>query len=300
MRVELRHLRYFEAVAEEGSFTRAATRLRVAQPALSQQVRDLERELGVVLLDRAQRPVRTTRAGALLLTHCHELFAGLETVRRAMNRAGRGETGLLLVGYPTGGLHPLLVQVLADLRATAPDIEVELHPLAGPEQLRALRARRVDVAVVRLTEPVDGTGLLVRPLRDEHLLVMVASTSPLAAGSRVELSTLAGRRLVAFPRRTEPLLAARYDAACARAGMLPAEMIEVPDAQTQAMHVGADLGVALTGDGLAVRFPGVAYLPAEPATVLTRIAVAVRDEQPDPLVERFLGLLRNEPGRWSG
>jgi len=291
--MELRHLRYFVAVAEERNVTRAAARLHIAQPSLSQQLRELERELGVELVNRAARPLQLTNAGRRLLTDAYALLDRADGTLRALRRTARGETGELRVGFVYGGLYTLLLPLLQRLRDRRPDVGVALTRLAATDQVRAVRRQEVDVVLSRLTEPVDEADVTVWPLRDEFLVAVLPASHPLAGQDRIALADLAAEPFVLVPRRFEPLVFDRYLEACAAAGFTPHVDHEVHDAQTQALAVGVGLGVALTGDGLSLRFPGLRYVAVDPPFPLTTIAALCHTGNSEPLLIEFLELARD-------
>src|SRR5512132_1230001 len=163
--MELRHLRYFLAVAEELHFGRAAARVRIAQPPLSQQIRQLEQELGITLFNRTKRRVELTPAGRAFLEHARQILAETERAKRVAQRAGRGEIGRLAIGFVASADLDLLPRVLRVWRARFPDVDVELHALLTAAQAEALRHGRVDVGFVRL--PMDETGLVVDAITRE-------------------------------------------------------------------------------------------------------------------------------------
>ncbi len=285
--VQLRHLEYFVAVAEEGSFSRAAARLYLTQPALSQQIQALERELGGALLDRGTRPLRLTNAGTRLLTEAQRILADVNAAARSAQRAIRGETGDLRIGHVYGGLYDTVLAILRELRRRHPGVGVSLHQLPAGQQLRALHDDEVDVVLGRLLQPVDDPSLVVREFGDDRLTVVLPTDHPLAGGRCVPLDRLADEPFVMFPRRVEPVIFDRYVAACLHAGFHPRVDYEVGDAQTQAQLVAAGFGVALSTDGLALRFPGLVYLPALPHTTITRVAVIRRADATHPLLPLF-------------
>src|SRR5215470_3343253 len=157
--MELRHLRYFVAVAEELHFGRAAIRLHMAQPPLSQQIRQLEQEIGVTLLNRTKRRVELTPAGRAFLEEARRTLAQAERSVRTAQRASRGETGFLAIGFvPTADLD-VLPRVLRAWRRRCPDVEVELSALSPAQQVEALREGRIQVGILR--PPIDDAGLTV-------------------------------------------------------------------------------------------------------------------------------------------
>src|SRR5258707_14130145 len=151
--MELRHLRYFQAVADELSFTRAATRLRVAQSAVSAQIQDLENELGVVLLERSRRRVRLTAAGQAFNEAAERILRSVEEASRQARRIGQGEYGTLAVGFIGSQSHEWMPRVLKRFRGKYPDVEVTLSEMHPSQQLEALLARTLDVGLVG---PIDG------------------------------------------------------------------------------------------------------------------------------------------------
>jgi len=289
--MHLGRLEAFVVIAEERNITRAAARLHVAQPSLTLQLRTLERELHVTLVDRQARPLRLTPAGERLLRHAHRLLDEAARARVAMRRAASGEIGEVRVGYTYGGLYDELLLLGRTLRRTHPDVALSLWPLPAAEQLRALRDGRVDVLVSRLVEPVTQDEMDVVPLRTEHLVALLPTSHALARRRTVALAALSDEAFLLAPRRYEPLVFDSYLAACRAAGFEPRLDQEMPDAQTQALAVATGQGVALTGDGLAQRFPGVRYLPCSPRTPVTTIAAVTPAGSADPLVRLVVELV---------
>ncbi|MEE2040636.1 LysR substrate-binding domain-containing protein [Nocardiopsis sp. CT-R113] len=217
--MELRHLRYFTVLAEELHFGRAAARLHMAQPPLSQRIRDLERELGVRLFDRGRNQVRLTEAGALLLEHARPVLESTESALEAMRRIRPGESGILRAGIPPDTMPVTLRTLVAELSANAPDVLVDLHELTTDEQLRALREGDLDVGVVR--HPSDTTGLESGPVAHRPLGVLLPAEHPLSAGGPVRLRDLNGMPLVVFPRAMAPMLYDQVMSACSSEGFRP-------------------------------------------------------------------------------
>ncbi len=269
--MELRQLQYFLALTEERNFCRAARRLQIAQPSLSQQIRRFEDELQTELFDRTSRPIRLTSAGELLLDDARRIVHEMEATAREVRRAGRGEVGRLRIGYSYGGLYDIVLALLRRIVAAWPETNMVIHQLSERDQVPALRTGRVDVVLGRLTEgPVPD--ITVRSLRDERLIAILPVNHPLAGGPAVKLCDLADERFVMFPRQLEPVVFDNYIQACMIAGFTLQLEHEVSDAQTQALAIAAGLGVGLSGEQLALRFPELVYLPVEPAFTVARIA----------------------------
>ena len=285
--MELRQIQYFLVLAEELNFSTAARRLHIAQPSLSQQIRQLENELETELFDRTVRPIRLTNAGQLLLGDARNLVANVEATARGVRRAGRGEVGRLRIGYSYGGLYDLVLALLRRLRRAWPDANMVIHQLPEREQLPALRNRRVDVVLGRLTEPLT-CDVVVRELRDERLIAILPARHPLAGGDSVKLCELRDEGFVMFPRRLEPVVFDNYIQACANAGFTLRIEHEVSDAQTQALAIAAGLGVGLSGEHLALRFPELVYRPVEPCFTIAKIAALWIDSRLPNALEPFL------------
>jgi len=285
--MELRHLQYFLVLGEELNFSRAAARLHIAQPSLSQQMRQLERELETELIDRSVRPIRLTNAGHLLLGNAASVVAEAEATAREVKRAGRGEVGRLRIGYSYGGLYDLVLALRRRVRAAWPETNMVIHQLAEQEQVPALRTHRVDIVLGRITEPLTS-DVAMMPLREERLIAILPSDHRLAIGPSVRLADLHAESFVMFPRRLEPVVFDNYIQACLGAGFTLQLDHEVSDAQTQALAIAAGLGVGLTGDHLALRFPELVYLPVEPSFRIASIAAMWCDSLLPQMLRPFL------------
>ncbi|HVE41745.1 MAG TPA: LysR substrate-binding domain-containing protein [Planctomycetota bacterium] len=202
--MELRHCRYFVAVAEELHFGRAAKRLNISQPPLSQQIRALEKELGVELLRRTKRNVRLTSAGEVFLQATRKLLRGIEDSMEVTRRAARGEVGTLQVGYAPGAEIEVLPRVLREFSRLYPAVDVRLVPLPTREQLDALRQRRVDVGFVLLPAPMDDLEVL--RVRREPMVLVAPKGHPLARKPRISIRDLEGVPYIHLARSYEPML----------------------------------------------------------------------------------------------
>ncbi|GHJ28632.1 LysR family transcriptional regulator [Streptomyces hygroscopicus subsp. sporocinereus] len=218
--MELRHLRYFAVLAEELHFGRAAERLHMAQPPLSQRIRDLERELGVRLFDRTRPRIQLTEAGALLLEHARPVLAGVDTAREAMRRLRPGEAGVLRVGVPPDTRPPVLRTLIGGFARRVPDVLIDLYELTTDEQLVRLREGELDAGVVR--HPSDTVGLESGPVLRRPLGVVLPAGHPSAlGGTPVRLRDLDGASLVIFPRVMAPRLYDHLLLVCRDGGFLP-------------------------------------------------------------------------------
>ncbi len=243
--MELRHLRYFVAVAEELNFTRAAERLGISQPPLSSQIRQLENELGTPLFHRRARSVELTDAGKLFLEEARVILKQVETAATGVRRRARGETGRIVVGSAGATyFHPLIPAIIREYGKRYPDIT--LAPQASNTALLVarLRAGQCDIAFIR--PPIDdASGLAIDPLVDEDSVIVLPVGHRLSLLTLVPLAALAKEMFVLYPRALNP---GNYDAvidACRRAGFNPTLGQEAPQVVSVAPLVAAGLGVSV-------------------------------------------------------
>jgi DNA-binding transcriptional LysR family regulator len=239
--MELRHLRYFEAVARHSHVTRAAAELHIAQPALSKQISQLEQELGVALFDRVGRNVRLTEAGEALLPHARAVMAQVEAARAEMSERIGLRRGRATVGTPPTVGTQLLPSVLAEFNRRYPGIELRLHEAGVQTLLDLLETGLTDVAVVTL--PVEDEHLTVVPLFTEEMVVAVWKGHQLAAREDVEIKQLQQEPWVLSPENYE--LRETTLSACAAAGFAPRVVLDGGETDTLLRFVATGIGVAL-------------------------------------------------------
>ncbi|MBD0711950.1 MULTISPECIES: LysR family transcriptional regulator [unclassified Streptomyces] len=215
----IKHLECFVAVAEESHFGRAAARLGMAQPPLSQRVRRLERELDVRLFDRTSRQVTITKAGLLLLPEARELLARSETLWAAVRRIRDGDSALLRAGLPPDIADDTVAALLTGFQDRVSGVELELHELSTTDQLARFAAHDLDVGLIQ--HPCDVTGLELGPVLRRDLGVLLPRDAGIAAATEVPLSALTGFDLVLFPRAGAPVLYDDLLTLCARGGYQP-------------------------------------------------------------------------------
>ena len=289
--MELRHLRSFLAVAEELHFGRAAARLHISQPPLSQQIQRLEDELGVRLFRRTKRRVELTPAGKAFLTEARQTLAQAERAVRAAQRAERGEAGELLVGYVTSATYGPLPDVIRMFRKRFPQVEVGLQNLRSVLQHQALADRRIDVGFVR--PHVRDPHLAYEGLWRESVVVALPRTHPLARRTNVDVADLA----------TEVFVIARPEEAVAfhdevfalsrRAGFTPRIAYGVPDVQAAISLVAAGLGISPVPAVIqGFRRKGVVYRPLRPQTLRIEMGLAWRRDDDSVLVQQFRRVAR--------
>lgn len=285
--MELRHLRAFAAVAEELHFGRAAARLHMAQPPLSQQVKQLEQDLGVLLLQRTTRQVRLTNAGAVFLEHARRVLAEADRARESVLLAEQGERGQIRVGLTGVTTWRLLPRMTRSYRQRYPLVRLELHPAVfSGAQLSALVDGSIDVGFLRA--PVPST-LASRILFDEPLVAVLPEEHPLAGSPSVALADLAGENFVSYPARQGSSLRDTALQACASVGFAPRIAQEAPDTYTVVALVGAAVGVALLpASAERLQLEGVVFRPVTGADVAVPIALAWRRDDPSPVLAGFL------------
>jgi len=289
--MELRHLRYFVAVAEELHFGRAAARLFIAQPPLSQQIQQLERELGVTLFQRTSRRVQITPAGEVFLAGARQTLTTLDAAVHSTRRAARGETGWLGIGFAASATYDLLPAVLHDFRAQFPEVELSLMELNAAEQSLALRERSIHVGFARPhAEEVD---VVIEAVLREPFLVALPDAHPLAARPLLSLAMLAEEPFISFPEKPLPSYAQVVRAICEAAGFAPRVVQEVREMQTAISLVAAGLGIALLPASVQhLHRDGVVYRPLPDSAPRTELAVLSRKEDASPVLQNFLAIVR--------
>jgi DNA-binding transcriptional LysR family regulator len=277
--MELRHLRYFVAVAEELHFRRAAERLHVAQPAVSEQVRKLEAELGVRLFDRNHRSVSLTDAGNAMLDEARRVLVQAEAAQLAARQADGRAIGRLRVGYLPDALPVAVPRLLRRFSAVAPGIRVSLESGTARQLLESVREGRVDVAVTCLPGPV--AGLRVVTIAEEGTVAAVPVDHPLANEAQVSLSGLERTALVQLARSVNPAFYDGVLGACRAAGISPA-LVEIaePAVEQVMLAVAAGTGVALLPASAESRFAtaGVRFLPLAPPAPACEVVLTARPD----------------------
>jgi DNA-binding transcriptional LysR family regulator len=289
--VELRHLRYFVAVAEELHFHRAAERLHMSQPPLSQQIRALESELGVELLWRNRRRVELTEAGASFLGEARAILASVQHAGEIARRVARGEVGKLSVGFVGSAMYATLPEILRAFRTEHPEVELQLRPFPTAPQLEALRDGRVDVGFLR--PPVQRAGLEIETIQRETIVVALPQAHALAGAESVAITQLRNETFVLLARTESPGV---YDSLALTLSELagnPRAVQEADDMQTLIGLVAAGIGVALVpvSVSLLVR-PGVVYTKLSGRAPTVELALAWRSGHVSPVAQAFLAVAR--------
>lgn len=292
--MELRHLRSFVAVAEERHFGRAAARLHMAQPPLSQQIRRLEAELGVTLLHRTTRSVELAPAGEVLLVRAREILASVDRATEDTLRAARGEFGRLAVGFTGSATYALLPQVAAALRSALPGVVLDLRgELLTPAQVAGLLAGTLDLGLLR--PPVRERELAVEVVRREPLVAVLPEAHRLAAADAVPLEELAAEPFVVYPSHFRSVVHDAVEETCAAHGFLPRVALEVSETATLVSFVAAGLGVSLVPESVRhMTVHGAVYRPLDREAAAVELAVAWRRADATPVLERALEVVRRD------
>jgi DNA-binding transcriptional LysR family regulator len=289
MAVELRHFRYFIAVAEERHFGRAARRLGIAQPPLSRQIQALEAELGVQLFERSRRMVELTSAGQSLLGHARSIFQTVDLALHEASRAARGEVGRLAVGYPSSVAYSGLVELLRAFRQHAPDVQLVLREMPPQDQIDALKDREIDVGFVR--NPIADPALAVERVRSEPLVLAMPADHPLASRRRVPLELLRDEPFVSIPRQRAPAFFDHIMRICHEAGFSPRVVQEAAQLDLVSL-VAAGFGVAIVPLSLKDARRGDIVVRPIQGSPTTELLVAWRRENASPALRSFLELVR--------
>ena len=280
--MELRHLRYFIAVAEEGSLSNAAARrLHTAQPSLSRQIRDLELEVGVKLLERRPRGITLTPAGRVFLDHARMALMQVETASEAARRAEQPDKPVFVIGFLVGQETTLLPETLRILREEAPGVEITFLSLASPELALALMRGRVDVAFMR--RETQTTGLAYKFLIKEPLLVVLPASHRLTASKAIQPRELA-REIFIGAAQAAPALRAVIDDYAKRAGIV-----------LKASYEGENLSAIMS---LVASTGGVALCPSYVKDNLTTRIVARPLQGEAPTIDLVMGYNKSNSSPW--
>ncbi len=276
--MELRQLAYFVAVVDRAGFTAAAAELHVAQPGVSAQVRQLERELGVALFDRSGRRVRLTAAGAAVLPYARAALAAADAARLAADELAGLVRGRVAVGMVVACTAVGVLELLSGFRRRHPGIEVSLTEASSDDLVERLREGSLDLAWVAVG-PQDPPGLTLQVLADEAIVAAVAPGDPLAGRDRLEVGELAGRPLVCLPAGSA--VRACLAAACRAAGLVPQVALEASDPRMVAQLAARGLGVGILPESTAAALaPALRAVPVASPHLRGRVALAWRAAGP--------------------
>jgi DNA-binding transcriptional LysR family regulator len=292
--MELRHLRYLVAVAEELHFGRAAVRLHISQPPLSQQIRQLEEELGVKLFDRTKREVRLTEAGKRIVNEAYQVLSQVDHFVSVASRASEGEIGHLSIAGP-GGVNEILVKALRVFAKQYPGVHIELQFMNTGLQIEALREGRIQVGFLNL--PVSDPTLILEPVKRQPMWIALPKGHALASHTRVPLHALADQRFILFARRSSPGLHDLITAACRNAGFSLNVAHEVDNMIASLALVTAGLGLAFCSPTMQKLWPEIAFRPIRDEMPPLEYGVAYRRDVHSPVLDSFLRIVRETAQR---
>jgi DNA-binding transcriptional LysR family regulator len=291
--MELRHIRYFLAVAEELNITRAAERLGIGQPPLSQQIRALEKEIGTQLFRRTGHGVVLTEAGDAFAIDAARLLQDARQAVEKAQSAARGELGQLNIGFTgSAAFNPIVSKLIQAYRQSSPGVRLTLAEGNTAQLLDFLHDGSVDVAFVRLGGQ-SPTGVQLDHIDIESMTIVLPSTHPLAKKRRVALSDLSEDLFVLLPRAVSPTLHDVILEACRIAGFIPREGQQAPQLSSVVNLVAAGFGVSLVPSSVCqIRIDGIAYADVLPGNVSIRLALASRSETSDVKTRNFIAVAR--------
>jgi len=289
-RVELRHLRYFVAVAEELHFGRAANRLHIVQPALSKQIISLERELGFELLDRSHA-IRLTRAGEVFYEEAHAILLRVDRAVQLTRATARGEAGTLAIGFIGPAMWSVLPAILREHRRRHPDLHFRIHELGSSEQLELLRDGTLDVGFVRSL--VLDDVLVFEPVWRENFVIALPDDHRLAAVDAVDLAELQDETFIVLPRPNAPGVHDLHVGICLSYGFSP-KTIEEGNSPAALNMVAMGLGVALIPASLErANLKGMVCRPLDRPTPTIDLTVSYQRENATPTLAAFLETVRS-------
>jgi DNA-binding transcriptional LysR family regulator len=290
--MELRHLRYFVAVAEELHFRRAAERLHVAQPAVSEQIRKLEAELGVQLFNRTQRSVSLTPSGQAMFGEARRVLRQADVAQMAARNAADDAKSRLRIGYLSDSMPMRVSRAMRMLTASAPSVQISLETAPAIGLIEAVRSEQLDVAVVGM--PAPTRGLRATPAGSEGVVAALPVTHPLASNAPIPIERLAPDRLVTLPHNANPAFHNAIVSMCRDAGLSPTllELAE-PRVDQALLSVAAGAGPALLPESATAYYaaPGVRFVPIQTAAPVLETVAVTRPDADDLATAAFLRAL---------
>lgn len=298
--MELRHLRYFVAVAEDLSFTKAAAKLHLAQPSLTRQIHNLEEELGVRLLNRSKSQVTLTQEGRSFLTDARRILALATESVLAVQRLSRGEVGQLNISYLSNFDFELLPETLKAFRFSFPHVALNLFDMTPAEQLRALEARKIDVGFVGLPPPETATAIRWESIAQQRTVVVLPAKHPLTRKRQLKLSELENLFFVGMSEKTHPGFREWLNRTCQVAGFTPRVLQDAELDAALMTFVAEGLGVTLAREHLKrLPHPGVAFRPLTPA-LKSDYCIAWNRSNDSQALQQFIEIIRNFTRRARG
>ena len=288
--MELRQLKYFEAVASTLNFSRAAERLHIAQPPLSRQIQQLEEELGVALLDRSSRPLKLTNAGSFFYDQTVQILARLKEVQKATRRIGDGSTRWMGIGFVPSILYGFLPNVLQRFTTENDNLDISLSELTSVQQAEALKAGRIDVGFGRLAIQDEGLQNIV--LTEESMVVAIPSSGPLVREDEIPLRRLVDEVLVLYPASPRPSFADQVLHQFSVRGYEVGKTYETNGLQTAIGLVAAGMGVTIVPESVQrLRRDDVTYRPLAEKGLTSPLIMTLRVGDNASHVQKFRAMI---------
>lgn len=290
--VEIRHLRYFIAVAKESNFSRAAEKLHMSQPPLSQQIQKLEEDLGVNLIERGTRPVRLTEAGKFFYQQAQAVVDQFDQFLDKTQKMAQGEEGTLTVAFVSSSTYELMPRILRTFRKLFPGVSLNLIEKNTPQQLESLRNKQINLGIGRPF--LEDADIASDWILDESIVVAVPSEHPWAHKTSVSLTALANEDMINFYWSHEPSFGTFVMTTCRQAGFEPRIVQRTGELQTALGLVCAGIGVALLPASVEhTSREGVKYIPLKKPSPTISMVAAYRKDDSSPILKRFLDVVRS-------
>ena len=285
--VNIKHLEYFVAVADELHFGRAAERLGMAQPPLSRQIKLVEEDLGVLLFNRGRSRITLTQAGEVLFERVQDILARLEDARLEAKRIGQGAEGRLRIGFVGSSTYGVVPNLIKSFRKHYPNVNLSLMPMNNAGLHRALVRREIDIAIAR--PALQDAEVLSRHLATEPLVLAVPDSNPLGADAAVSLASLAAQTLVLYPETPRPSFADQVLDLCRARGVEITHRVFTMDFQTAIALVSVEVGVAVVPASVGEsRRRGVRFVAIKEAEATTSVSINHRIDEQGIHVHRFV------------
>lgn len=298
--MELRHLRYFMAVARELHFTRAAESLGIGQPPLSQQIQQLEQEVGAQLFLRDRRGVQLTDAGHAFLADAQLVLEGAERAKESARRVANGEIGALSIGFTvSASIHPFVPRLIRTYRQRYPGVSVTLYEQMTVECVDRVRNGTLDLAFIR-TPTDEAAGVRLEPILTEPMMAVIPTSHPLADEQAIELKQLADSPFILYPRKAGFGVYDSIIAACEQAGFAPDVRMEAPQLTSIITLVAAGMGVSVVPATMSqLQAEGVCYVPLLGTAPIAQLAIAFRTRAPSMALSYAISLTRESAAHSS-
>ncbi|NJL55010.1 LysR family transcriptional regulator [bacterium] len=291
--MELQQLRYFVMVAEELHFGRAADRLHISQPALSKQIANLEKEIGLALLTRTKRTVKLTTAGQVFIEQSKQLLSQVDTAIQLTRRTARGEAGHLTIGFTETATHTVLPNLVKEFRSNYPNVELTMLGLSTEAQVAALNRDQIDIAF--LHPPIDERGLNLHSILSANFVVVLPQQHPLLQCEKITPEALANESFIIHPRHEGPILYDGFIQICQAVGFHPKIVKESISLQTRICLVAAGLGITFVPENLQFLVGSEVVCKAlQDCPICLKFAAAWRQNSISPTLREFLKIMREK------